>query len=357
MSKKPLSAGGMTGSELMNRINDGSLEKAPTAYVEKVRLEISDACEELIDQGARIRPLMVSGKQMGWIRGVFSTEHKLLQRWVPDQNEFMVQMFMLATSLTRDEIEQLTGPEVYSLARAIRLMREYDLSIFPFLNAFSTTLTSEHIWNSRRTQATAFENRVITMPDGKTIRLMAPSDHARLWATLCVYRESAKARLDGNLNALMIVRPWAGKSADGLANDLKAVSRALQPNALEPWTSIVRPESRPVEDGWAHQDGTLEGTLKDLESMRSNDRHEQFIALFDRLQKEAAEAEDRRISALIAESTRKALERYDDEDGDRFIVQSEEEVMEIHRRLSQGRNIATTTNSKDDPNNRIRRYS
>jgi hypothetical protein len=351
--------GGLSGVDLMNRINEGGIEKAPTAYVEKVRLEITEACEELIEQGARIRPLMVSGKQLGWIRGVFSTEHKLLQRWVPDQNEFMVQMFLLATSLTRDEIDQLTGQEVYSLARAIRLMREYDLSLFPYLNAFSTTLSSEHVWNSRRNQVAAFENRIITLPDNKTIRLLAPSDHARFWATLCVYREQAKKRLDGNLNALMIVRPWAGKSADSLANDLKAASRLLQPNALEPWTAIVRPESRRTDDGWAHPDGTLEGTLKDLENMKSNDRHEQFIALFERLQKESMEEEERKISVMVAESARRAAELYNEEDSDRFIVQSEEEVMQIQRRLNQGRNLPTSVGNDmdEDPQTRLRRYS
>jgi hypothetical protein len=41
----------------MRQLNDGSLEQAPSEYLQKTREEVTSAIEELLDVGARIRHL------------------------------------------------------------------------------------------------------------------------------------------------------------------------------------------------------------------------------------------------------------------------------------------------------------
>jgi hypothetical protein len=65
----------------MNQINEGGIQQASSAYVKEVRGKIIDACEELLDIGARIRPLNCGKEQVGWVRGVFPSERKILHRW------------------------------------------------------------------------------------------------------------------------------------------------------------------------------------------------------------------------------------------------------------------------------------
>jgi hypothetical protein len=107
------------------------------------------------------------------------------------------------------------------------------------------------------------------MPDGKQVRISAPSEQARLWATLCNYRVMAKQRLEASMNAVLTIRPMVGKAADPLANDLKVVARSLQTDTLEPWREIVRfKEEVNFDDGWAHSgDDSVEGMLRELNGM------------------------------------------------------------------------------------------
>jgi hypothetical protein len=58
------------GVELMQRLNDGSLEEAPSAYLQETRENISSAIEELVEVGARIRPLCTGGKQTAGCAGL-----------------------------------------------------------------------------------------------------------------------------------------------------------------------------------------------------------------------------------------------------------------------------------------------
>jgi hypothetical protein len=41
--------------ELMQRLNNGTLEQAPSEYLQKTRDEVTTAIEELLEVGARIR--------------------------------------------------------------------------------------------------------------------------------------------------------------------------------------------------------------------------------------------------------------------------------------------------------------
>ncbi len=71
--------------------------------------------------------------------------------------------------------------------------------------------------------------KFVDPPDGARIGLSAPFDYAKLWATLCSYRETVRRRVDDNVNALMVVRPCAGKEADGIARKMHAAAKALTP--------------------------------------------------------------------------------------------------------------------------------
>ena len=288
------------GMDIMRRISEGSMSRAaPPEYVEAVRRRITENTEELIEVGARIRPLMAGGAKAGWVRGVHPQERKMLKRWVKEPNDYILNTLLLATSLSREEVEAFSADEVRGLSEVVRQMTDCDMSLYPFLPAYVTTQSSENLWYSRGEALTSYENKVVAMPDGRSVRVMAPPNHARMWASLCQYREQAKARLEQDFNALFIVRPWAGKSADPVASELKAAARALDTDSLAPWEKVVRPDPAvDRDDGWGHPGDSVEDLRRELKGMIEGDKHER---LMDAWQKQMlAEAEDRKrkIEAL-----------------------------------------------------------
>jgi hypothetical protein len=282
---------GSIGMDLMRQINEGRLKPAPAKDVEEVKAAITENCEELIEVGARIRPLLVDGKQVGWVRGVHIQEKRMLKRWVRDPNDYVALSLKYATSFSMEEIEALQTEELRSLVDVVRSMSERDIMLYPYLNAYVTTHSSEALWYGKGEQLTSFDNKVITMPDGKTITIMAPPDHARMWATLCSYREQAKRRLEDNANALFIVRPWAGKQADPIANELKGVGRQLETGSNYMWEQIVTVQKKvDVNDGWAHPGDSLEDLRREMKGMLEGDKHEQLMeAWADQMIHEAEE--------------------------------------------------------------------
>jgi len=267
------------GMDIMRQLNEGALKNAPTSQeLEKIRQEISENCEELIEMGARIRPLLVDSVQVGWVRGLHPQERKVLKRWVREPNDYVALLLQYATSFTADEIEKLQPFEIRSLVEVTRRMSEYDVSLFPFLPAYVTTQSSESLWYSKGERLASFESKIIDMPDGKKIRIMAPSAHAKVWSSLCTYREQAKKRLEENMNALFIVRPWAGKSADPIAGDLRRVGRQLETDSLEPWQRLVKAKpTKNVDDGWGHPGDSLEDLQRELKGMMEGDKHEKVM--------------------------------------------------------------------------------
>ena len=131
------------GAELARSLSEGVLRRVPTQYIQGVRDQITEACSEVIGTGARIRPLMVDGTQRGWVRGFFNTERRILRRWVPDHLEFVQRCLILSTSLTEEEVSGLSSLEVIRLVRLVTEMGERDISLYPYLSAFSTTRESE----------------------------------------------------------------------------------------------------------------------------------------------------------------------------------------------------------------------
>ena len=292
-----------SGVNLMQRLNDGTLQQAPSAFLSKTREEVSTAIEELLDVGARIRPLRVAGARIGWVRGVHTSERRALKRWLTDDIEFIEHLILLGTTLSMEEIHDLSMVEMRSVSRVIREMTESDMRLYPFTSAFVTTNVSEQMWFSKGVVLTSFGDKRITLPDNKVIRVTTPSDQARLWSTLCNYRVQAKNRLEASQNAVLIIRPWVGKGANPLVSDLKNIGRSLQVDTLEPWKEAVQTQAdRNFDDGWAHsEDDSVEGLQRELHGMVNNDRHERLIAKFDAQQRAIAEKQKQAIDTKIAD--------------------------------------------------------
>lgn len=290
------------GAKLAMKLGEGMVKRAPTKYIQEIRGKVTTACEELIRIGARIRPLMGDGGFIGWVRGFYDSERRTLSRWFPKNLDFIFHCLTLTTSLTEEEIDKLTSSEVNKLVRLVIAMGDRDASLFPYLSAFSTTKESEHLWHSGGGYC-SFENKTVNMPDGKKLTILCPSDHARLWASLCTYREQAKKRLDESWNAVLIIRPWVGKSVDALSAELKSATKLMQAGIAEPWENIVSvPVEKRLDDGWAHVENmeTKEGAYQELMNMFNNDRHERLMQEFERQQLAAAEKRKQDIEQMVA---------------------------------------------------------
>src|SRR5271154_1525657 len=284
------------GIDIMRRINDGDLRTAPPEEIEKIKAEIIENCEELLEVGARIRPLMIGDQQVGWVRGIHLQERKVMKRWVRDPNDYVALTLQNATSFSREEIEAMQAFEVRSLVEVVRQMSEYDLSLYPYIQAYVTTHSSETLWFGKGDDLTTFDNKKVLMPDGKSLTILAPSDHSRVWATLCTYREQAKRRLDDNANALFIVRPWAGRQVDPIANELKMLSKQLETDSNYVWEQIVRvPRKVDVNDGWGHPGDSLQDLQRELKGMMEGDRHEQMMEAWQKQMVWEAEEEKKKI--------------------------------------------------------------
>lgn len=291
------------GVAMLEQINDGRIQQEGTAEIKKARDTISVEIEELLEVGARIRPLYVGKERIGWVRGVHLSERKQLKRYVHDHIELLTHVVLLGTSISKEYMRSLSAVELRGLLRVVTEMTNSDLRLYPFMSPFVTTSTSEQLWHAHGRELTAVRKRKIEMPDEATITLLSAPDQARLWATLCTYRESAKVRLDASMNSLMILRPWAGKGADGLAAELKHTAKSLLPDAIEPWTEAVETKRAiNLDDGWAHgEDDSRDGIMRELHGMMNNDRHEQIIAKMEAQARAKLEEQTKNIEAKIQE--------------------------------------------------------
>ena len=278
-----------TGKEMLERIQSGQYTPAPTEHLSAVRKQVSENIEELLEMGARIRPLMNGDKQVGWVRGVHPAERKQLKRWIKNPDDFILNMILLGTSFSAEDVEAMSSVEVYELIEIIRKMTDYDMSLSPYISAFSCTQMSETLWFSKGVKLTNYENRTVTMPDGRRIQISNPPDQVRTWASLCTYREQAKKRLDENWNAVLIIRPQVGKGAEPVVADLKRIARSLETDSMDPWARIVKNEDKKADDGWAHGGGSsMEELMREMNAMIKGDKHERVMDAWG-LQMEAEE--------------------------------------------------------------------
>src|ERR1700674_4611088 len=118
--------------DIMRRINEGTLRKAPAKDIEAVKAKIVENAHEIIEQGARIRPLMVDDVQVGWCRGIHTSERTLLKHWIKEPNDYIVNVLMLGTTFSKEEIEAMSGYEIRSLTEVVQQMSAYDNSIVPY---------------------------------------------------------------------------------------------------------------------------------------------------------------------------------------------------------------------------------
>src|SRR5271156_3159120 len=150
------------GMDIMRQINEGRLKPAPSAEdVERVKIEITENCEELIEVGARIRPLLVDGKQVGWVRGIHMQERRMLKRWIREPNDYVSLTLKHATSFSTEEIETLQVEELRSLVDVVKTMSERDFSLYPYLSAYVTTHSSEALWYGKNELLTSFDNKTV----------------------------------------------------------------------------------------------------------------------------------------------------------------------------------------------------
>lgn len=307
------------GTELMQRLAEGSIAELPSKYLEETRSSISTELEEMIEVGARIRPLLVDEKRVGWVRGVSLVERRMIQRWLPEENELLMSLLKLATSFTEDELRDFTLVEVRSISRVIRSMTESDLRLYPYLYPYASTASSEQLWYSQGKSLTDFRNKEIQMPDGKTMRISIASDQARMWATLCEYRCQAKAKLEDSFNTVLIIRPWVGKGTDTLTANLKTIARQMKTDSLEPWQEVIRmAPDRNYDDGWAHsEDDSVEGLRRELTGMLGMDKHERTMLEWERQMREREEQRIRKIERA---------QKQKDSEPSGFVIVTPEEV-------------------------------
>jgi len=347
---------GEMGLDLMRRINSGELKKLPSEYVEKIRSQVCEALTEFLDFGARIRPLIVGGERVGWCRGVHLSERKILSRWSMNLEEFTVNLITAGTTLSLDYINSLSGNEIHSLVRLLKEMSEYDLTLFPYVYAFSTTSVSNRLWNSRGSLISGFENREVSLPDGVKMKILISSDHARFWAVMCKQHDGAVVRIENSMNAALIIRPWV-KNIDGLNAELRNEARSLRFDNVEPWENIVSLERViDVNDGWAHADDSLEGLQRELKGMMSNDRHERLIEAFERQQREQAEFQKEKYRKIVEERGGPGIV------GEKVEILTDKEVSERAKQLKKGKIQPPTREKLDqgdspiDSSERIKKY-
>ena len=323
---------GMSGSELISQIHSGEIGKVSGVYVAKVRNEIIEAMQELLETGARVRPLLADGKTVGYVRGLHWSERKWIRRFVMGNTEQILQALLLATTLSREQLLVCSSLEIQALSRIVAEMSDRDVSLYPYLSAFVSTSASEQLWYSHGSSLSDFSERRIILPNDKALKLVAPSDHSRLWTTLCTMREQSKRRLDDNFNSAMIVRSNVGKGANAIIADLRQMAKGLTPDQMEPWENIVRQESKSAEDGWAHAETSFEGLKREMDNMLANDRHERVIDHFHETQLKEWEGKQRKVDEVLSSKIPELEERG-------VHVLTERDVKSRQRRLRSGQPI------------------
>ena len=284
------------GTELLKQLMEGEFNRPAPETVTAVRTEVVPALAELIDRGFRARPLMLGGEHVGMVRGLHITERRQLFTWFPKPEDRIQHLLALATTLTLEEVNTLDGYEAQALLQVIDKLTDADLSLYPYISAFSTTSISEVIWYARGAGVAGWDTRTIKFPGGWQFDLLAAPDHARLWAGVAELRERSKRRLDETYNAAMITRALTGKGSDKLYASLKKHAQSLQADATDPWMQIVRADIKNIDfdDGWGHthQDDSVEGIMREVEGMAKMDKHEKFMADFYKRQMDEAQRQE-----------------------------------------------------------------
>jgi hypothetical protein len=273
------------GTELMKKIHSGEISAVKSGVAQQIRREISGVFEEIIEVGARIRPILMDGKRQGWIRGLSVNERKLLTAWYSDQNELIIEALTIATSFTREQVCSLNSYSFRSLLRLSNIMSTADVSLYPYLVPYTYTSSSEDLWRSGSRSFTTFYNKKIIMPDGAELTILCPSDHSRFWASLCDRRTQSLRELAASYDATLIAGSMVGKAASKIVTSLNKRAKYMEVNSDEPWRNITTKDQTKdlnLNDGWGHalDDSSEEGLLREGQGMVKYDKHEQFMEKF-----------------------------------------------------------------------------
>jgi hypothetical protein len=300
------------GTELMQQLMGGDGAPRTSKEAEGLRARVAPEIHELLDQGARVRPLTLNGEHLGFVRGLHGSERRLIYNWYPDPEMRILQIAAHGTTLTIDEIETLSGTEIQNLIRQINAITEADFSLYPYISAFATTSVSELLWYGRGAAVATWARNRIEIPGATSttpwvFNLLAPPEHARLWAGVAALRERSKRRLDDTFNAAMITRAMVGKGADKLYQSLKKTQKSLMADILDAWMDLVPADLADVnlKDGWGHAlaDDSREGVMRELTGMEGEDRHERVMGAFYKQQMDAAQAQEAKLNQTVSDVT------------------------------------------------------
>jgi hypothetical protein len=321
------------GQDLMHDISNGSLAVKSSKYAEEVKHKVTEAMIEIIQFGARVRPLMLGSERIGWARAVSYGEKKQIDTWYPSETEQIETTLCYATTLTRDDIRSLDMVELNNVLRAILKLNLADLTLFPYLSAFVSTQTSYNLWSSKQN---SLDTRTIPMPDGTSLRQLATPDHILLWAALSAMRMDTINRLENAQNAGTIVRGFVGSGADNYNNAINKAIASLRSDSIDPWLELINfmsvKDLQSFDDGYghSHQDNSVEGMMREMKGMTEGDKHEELMRIFHETQVRAEEEKKKQIQALVRR--RKELDEVDESI---YIVRTESEVKKKEALLKQ----------------------
>lgn len=326
------------GVGLMQQINSGELQNRRSKIAEGVREHVSEAMDELITVGARVRPLMLGGKRVGWFRPFSYSERKILDRHITDSHEQSFLLLKHCTTLTESEIEDLDIYELNSVLSLIHTSNLADYSLYPYISPFSYTQTSIGLWNTRHDEL--FSRREIVAPDGQVLKLLTTPIHITLWTNLCTSRERSLAKLETTLDFASLIKAQVGKSADKYVNDIVKAINSFSSDSIEPWMDVIdfvkaqATDSVGFNDGFghSHQDSSVQGLMREMQGMMEGDNHEKLMDTFYETQMSAAKKKEEAVQKIIAER-REAMTSLDD--GGAMVVLTEREVKERERQLRQ----------------------
>ena len=323
------------GTQLMDQIASGELKYHQSNIAQEVKGRVTTAMDEIIQLGARIRPLKLNGKRVGWIRPLAYAERKILDQLIEDESERILLTLTHCTSLTEDEVLDLDIHELNSILHRLYNANVADLSLFPYISAYVTTQASQNLWCSRHDLI--YDRKIITLPDGKTLRLLATPDHINLWATLSTIRQNSINRLEESLNFGTLIKAQIGKSAEKYVKELIRSLNMFQVDLLEPWTEVVdyvklQANKPHFEDGFghAHEDNTIQGLMREMDGMFQGDRHEQLMQTFYDKQLSEAKEKETKIQEII-QQRRKALDEMEDDGA--LVVVTDAEVRRREREI------------------------
>lgn len=283
------------GIDLINQAVSNSDTDLPPE-LEEIRANTIISVGESLYYGARPRPLLRDGSPVGYARGLRQAEKYWLNNMFPSPVDRTVEMVLLATTLTREQVYAMSAIELKRVLQLIHHETRSDSRLLGWVYPYSTTIASEKLWCCKMAPPAHVE-----LPHG-TMPTKGVSDLYLHWAFMANLREETKVSLRETMNAAMIVRSHIGKAAQQLSNELNSMQAKLKSNIAQPWLESGSKLLQNVDfdDGWghSHQDQSLDGLMREYWGMVNEDKHEQFMNLLLEKQQKDLVAERERIRSL-----------------------------------------------------------